>query len=191
MSTQRNTGEIRDVAGRRPVTEVEKRIRLEPLTAAHAEELFPALNHPEIYSFIPEQPPTSVLALADRYRRLESRCSPDGSEQWLNWAIRRVEDQQCIGYIQATVHPERTADFAFVLTPACWGLGLAREASIAALSLLFTHVGVTSVFASVDRRNLRSTGLLLRLGFQRVTAASYPHGTIEDSDDVFRLNRSA
>jgi ribosomal-protein-alanine N-acetyltransferase len=167
------------------------RISLEPLTAAHAAELFPVLSHAAIYTYIADQPPVSVSALAERYRRLESRYSPDGSQQWLNWVMRRSESHECIGYVQATVHATSTADFAFVLAPPFWGLGLAHEASIVALAFLFTEFGVSSVFATADRRNLRSSALLLRLGFQRVPSASYPHGTKEDSDDVFRLNRNA
>lgn len=197
--------EIEEIIEREPYLEIEhqsrrgyifarrraSRVQLEPLTVAHAEEMFAVLADPAIYTYIANRPPASVAALADRYRRLESRASPDGSQHWLNWAIRRVEDQQCNGYVQATIHPAATADFAFVLAPSFWGLGLAREASAAALSLLFTQLGVTSVFATVDRRNLRSSALLRRLGFQLVPAASYPHGTAEESDDVFQLNSTA
>ena len=171
-------------------SDLKNRVILEPLTATHAPELFPALSHAAIYTYIAEQPPVSVSALTERYRRLESRCSPDGSQQWLNWAIRHLESRDCIGYVQATVYTARSADFAFVLAPAFWGLGLAHEASLAALSKIFAQFGVTSVFATVDRRNLRSSALLLRLGFERVPSACYPHGTIEDSDDVFRLSRN-
>jgi RimJ/RimL family protein N-acetyltransferase len=165
---------------------IAERIRLEPLTAAHAAELYTALRDPDIYTFIPDQPPASLAALTERYRRLESRCSPDGSQQWLNWVVRRSEDRQCVGYIQATIHRASTADFAFVLAPSVWGLGLAREAASAVLPVLSSDYGATSIFATVDRRNQRSIGLLTRLGFQRVPAPSYPHDPVEESDDVFR-----
>ena len=164
-------------------------ISLEPLTAGHAGELFPVLSHPAIYTYIADQPPVSVSALAERYRRLESRFSPDGSQQWLNWAIRRCEDQRCVGFVQATVHAAGTADFGFVLAPPFWGLGLAQLASTLALSILFTKFGVLSAFATVDRDNLRSSVLLHRLGFKRLPSASYPHGLIDDLDDLFRLIR--
>lgn len=97
-----------------------------------------------------------------------ARWPPENLEsrlQRLNWAIRLNVDQQCVGFIQATVHPEATADFAFVLAPPFWGLSLAREASAAALSLLFVEFKVASVFATVDCRNVRSSTLLRRLGF--------------------------
>lgn len=167
------------------------RLTLEPLTVSHAAELFPLLADSLIYRFIPDEPPVSAVALAERYQRLEARRSPDGSEQWLNWAIRRRADRQCVGYVQATIYPGGTADFAFVLGSSFWGLGLAREASVATLRMLFAEFGVTSVFATADRRNLRSSALLTRLGFVRVEPASYPHGDVLDSDDLFRLDDHA
>jgi [ribosomal protein S5]-alanine N-acetyltransferase len=165
------------------------RIILEPLTVAHAAELFPLLADGQIYRFISDEPPVTVATLAERYRRLESRLSPDGLEQWLNWAIRRRDDQRCVGSIQATIYPGGTADFAFVLGSSFWGLGLAREASVAALRTLFSEFGVTSVFATVDERNLRSLGLLTRLGFIEVQPVSYPHGKVSDFDRVYLLGK--
>jgi ribosomal-protein-alanine N-acetyltransferase len=167
------------------------RIKLEPLTVAHAAELFPLLADREIYRFIPSEPPISVAALAERFQGLVSRCSPDRSQQWLNWAIRRLDDGQCVGFLQATIHPGGTADFAFVLGASFWGLGLAREASILALNTLFAEFGVNSVFATTDERNLRSSGLLTRLGFAKIQPASYPHGNVLTSDDVFQLDKNA
>jgi ribosomal-protein-alanine N-acetyltransferase len=163
---------------------------LEPLTVAHAAELFPLFADGQIYRFIPDEPPVTVAALAERYRRLESRLSPDGSEQWPNWAISRRDDHRCVGYIQATIYPGGAADFAFVLGSSFWGLGLAKEASVAALRTLFSELEVTSVFATVDKRNLRSSGLLARLGFLGVQPISYPHGKVSDFDRVFRLERN-
>jgi RimJ/RimL family protein N-acetyltransferase len=163
---------------------------LEPLIAAHAAELFPLLGDRQIYQFISDKPPVSVAALEARYQSLESRYSPDRSQQWLNWAIRRVDDGQCVGYLQATIHPGGTADFAFVLGSSFWGLGLARDASLLALHTLFAEFGVASVFATTDQRNVRSAALLTRLGFVRVQPSSYPHGNVLVSDYVFQLDKN-
>ncbi len=183
--TQSNFIEIAGAVDRQPPS----RTQLEPLTAAHAAELFPVLCDPAVYAFIPDRPPASAEALAERYHRLESRTSPDGSQRWLNWAIRLVEDRRCIGFVQATIHAGATADLAFVLGREYWGLGLAGEASAKALAQLFIEFHVESVFATVDRRNLRSAALLRRLGFHLVSAAIYPHGPVESTDDVFQLTR--
>jgi RimJ/RimL family protein N-acetyltransferase len=69
------------------------------------------------------------------------------------------------------------------------GLGLAHEAAELALKSLFTEFDVTCVFATTDRQNLRSAKLLTRLGFTRVQPASYPHGNVLISDDVYQLSR--
>lgn len=169
--------------------ETAERVNLEPLTVAHAEEMFAALSDPAIYAWLMDGPPVSLAALRERYRRLESRCSADGSQQWLNWVIRRTEDGQCIGYVQATIYPEQSADIGFVLAPQFWGLGLGREAAAAMLSCLFASYAVTSVFATVDRSNLRSQALLERLGFRQIRPARYPHGPAEETDNVFQLPR--
>ena len=144
-----------------------------------------------IYVFIPDEPPVSIAALAERYQCLETRYSPDRSQSWLNWAIRRLDDRQCVGYLQATIHAGGTADFAFVLGSAFWGLGLAQAASALVLRALFTEYGTTSVFATTDQRNLRASRLLTRLGFAKIQSTSYPHGEVLSSDQAFQLNKRA
>ena len=75
---------------------------LEPQVVAHAEEMFVVLCDPAIYQF-EGVPPPSVERLAAGYRRRESRISPDGQEQWLNWVVRRLPGGEATGYVQATV----------------------------------------------------------------------------------------
>lgn len=55
------------------------RLALEPQVAAHADEMFVVLADPAIYEH-ENEPPASVEWLRERYRRLESRRSPDGRE---------------------------------------------------------------------------------------------------------------
>jgi [ribosomal protein S5]-alanine N-acetyltransferase len=76
--------------------EVEKtleteRLLLEPLLPQHATLLFEGLADARLYRFIPRNPPESVEALETRYRKLSSRRSADGSEAWLNFAMRLRE----------------------------------------------------------------------------------------------------
>src|SRR5438105_3251291 len=102
-------------------------LRLEPLVAAHAEEMFEPLSAVAIYDYMPGRPPLSVAALRERYGQLETRRSPDGRDQWLNWIVR-LHSGQCVGFVQATIHPSLTGDFAFVLAPEYWGRRIAFEA---------------------------------------------------------------
>lgn len=159
-------------------------LRLEPLVAAHAEEMFAPLSAIAIYDYMPGQPPLSAAALRERYVRLEKGHSADGRQQWLNWIVR-LHSGRCAGFVQATIYPGSTGDFAFAFAPAYWGRGVAFEACKAALPYLFRARGVTALFATVDPRNARSVRLLLRLGFDEVTPADYPHGEVTPNDRVF------
>ena len=144
-----------------------ERLTLEPLTREHAEPLFRALRHKEIYRFIPQDPPASVDEFTERYQFLEKRKSPDGREHWLNWAVRLKEDGACLGRIQSTVRQDRTALFAYEFGNDWWGQGLATEASLRVIEHLFASYEVDRFIAEVDTRNVASMRLLERLGFER------------------------
>ncbi len=103
------------------------RLRLVPLRVEHSEGMFSLLSDPRIYEFFPDEPPTSLDYLRERYHRLEMRHSPDVREQWLNWIIQAPESNVCMGFIQATIHTPTTGDFAFVLGPSYWARGLAYD----------------------------------------------------------------
>lgn len=89
------------------------RLQLELLRETHAEELFDLYSDPRLYTFTPQDPPASLEALAARYRFLEARQSPDGSEQWLNWAVRVKLTQSCIGCVQITLSQDGRAQLAY------------------------------------------------------------------------------
>jgi len=164
-----------------------KTLRLEPLTVAHAEEMFESLSSPALYDYMPGAPPLSVAALRERYAKLAGGTSADGRQLWLNWIIR-LASGRCVGFVQATIYPARTGDFAFVLAPECWGRGVAFEACRAAIPYIADELRVTELFATVDPKNTRSIRLLTRLGFNEVPPALYPHGEVEANDRVFSFS---
>lgn len=139
------------------------RLSLEPQTAAHADPMFVVLSDPAIYEY-ENEPPPSLEWLRERFRKLESRRSSDGQEQWLNWVVR-LPTSALIGYVQATVHADGTADVAYELSSAHWGRGLARHAVQAMIDELIANYQVRSVWAVFKRDNQRSMRLLERLGF--------------------------
>jgi len=138
-------------------------LTLEPQVAAHAEAMFEVLSDPAIYLH-ENAPPESLDWLRNRFSRLESRRSGDGTEQWLNWVIR-LPDGELIGYVQASVQPDGRADIAYVLCSAHWGRGHARRAVAAMLDELALHHHARSFAAVLKRSNVRSMRLLERLGF--------------------------
>jgi len=140
-----------------------RRVTLEPQTAAHADEMFVVLSDPAIYTY-ENEPPASLEWLRTRFAKLESRRSADGSEQWLNWVVR-LRDSELIGYVQATVLPDRRALIAYEFASRHWGRGLAREATEALIRELVEYYQVISLRAVAKTANARSLRLLERLGF--------------------------
>lgn len=65
---------------------------LEPLVVAHAAELYALLADPALYTYLDYGPPGDVARVAWTYQQLEARQSPDGREQWLNWAVRALDE---------------------------------------------------------------------------------------------------
>jgi RimJ/RimL family protein N-acetyltransferase len=139
-------------------------LALEPQVAAHAEAMFAVLSDSAIYEY-ENAPPASVDALRERYRKLETRRSGDGSEQWLNWVVRLPEGELA-GYVQATVYPHRhDSDIAYEFASRYWGRGLARTAVEAMVGELAAQYDVRALSAILKRTNERSRRFLERLGF--------------------------
>jgi RimJ/RimL family protein N-acetyltransferase len=140
---------------------------LEPLVVSHAQTLYPLLQDARLYTYIPEDPPASVEALATRYRRLEARRSPDGQEIWLNWAARLTATNDYVGTFQATTEPDQIALLAYMVFPQWQGRGYAREGCTEVLEYLAREHGVRLVVAEIDTRNRASFRLVESLGFAR------------------------
>jgi ribosomal-protein-alanine N-acetyltransferase len=147
-------------------------ITLEPQLASHAPAMFDLLCDPAIYEY-ENEPPASVEALRERFKRLESRTSPDGKQQWLNWVVRmqsRDVADEVAGYVQATVHPNGRASVAYVLGNRHWGKGIASRAVIAMIKELREHHGAGECIAILKSVNARSLRLLQGLGFKLASA---------------------
>lgn len=165
------------------------RLTFEPLVPSHASRLYEPFLDPELYLYIPQEPPVSLERLAARYALLEARRSPDGVEVWLNWAIRLRNSDCYVGVIQATVFPDRSAQAAYFIFRPHWRRGYAKEACARILEHLAMDYGVERVWADVDTRNVASIRLLESLGFQReklTVSADFFKGS---SSDEFRYAR--
>ena len=144
------------------------RLILEPIQAAHAAEMFALWQDRDIYTFVPEEPPPSLLWLEQRYAGLTSRQSPTADEAWLQWVLRRRIDRVPLGRLEASVSLGATAQAAWMLGTSYTGYGYAGEAMRRMLAHLRNDYKVHEVHAEIDTRNLRSLRLAEALGFARV-----------------------
>lgn len=145
-----------------------QRLLLKPLKQSHATLLYPILQNPQIYCYIPQDPPVSLEMLEQHYHKLERRLSPTDEEAWLNWAVGLKSSEQFIGRVEASVSSNRIANFAYVFGSQFWNNGYATEACQKVLQLLFDDYEVIEIKAQVDTRNQASIRLLERLGFEQV-----------------------
>lgn len=166
-------------------------IKLESLLPDHAVEMFAGLSHIEAYRFIPEMPPTNLTNLYERYVRLASGQSADGSEIWMNWIARsQTPEMLALGYTQATI-TQSLATIAYHVFPNYWNQGVGTLAVHLTLEELFARDDIEQVQALVDTRNLFSISLLKRLGFENtkfIKNADYFKSTSSD-EFVFSVNR--
>jgi len=152
----------------------EVQVRIEPQAERHAEDLFAALQAPELHEFLGSAPPASVEEVRQRILRQNRGPRNDSGDIWLNWIV--LVDNDIAGITQSTITPDGTANLAYVLSPAFWGRSLGYEACRLTLLELSKMKNVKSVVADTERGNLRSAALLMRLGFKQVR---------EIGDDVF------
>ena len=150
-------------------TIVASRCTLEPQVAVHAREMFNVLSDPAIYEFENEPPPSEEW-LEKRYSLLESRCSADGTEQWLNWVVR-LPRGQLAGYVQATVLGSGSSYVAYELASRHWRQGIGGSAVSAMLDELHSCYSVHRFVAVFKSANYRSAGLLRSLGFSVASQA--------------------
>jgi len=137
-----------------------RQIRLEPLRAEHAQEMAPLLDDPHLHVFIGGRP-ASLAELQQRYQRQAAGRSADGAERWLNWIVRRLDDDRAIGTVQATVADEAgdvTAAVAWVVATPYQGRGYAREAAHVMVAWLWRS-GVTRIVAHIHPRHEASAAI--------------------------------
>src|SRR5882672_523389 len=153
-------------ADTQPALESE-RLVLEPLLPEHASRTFALWQDERLYTFIPFEPPTDLLALEERYRKLAVRRSPEGTEEWLNWFAREKSSGEYVAQIQVTIRPDSSAYLAYFTFASQWRRGYAYEACEAVIRWLIGR-GVEELVAELDTRNVASIRLIEKLGFRRV-----------------------
>ena len=121
--------------------------------------------------------PAPAEELRRRYERQVVGHSPDGSSGWLNWLLRRRDDDRLVGTVQATLHREAdglVAELAWVVVTAAQGQGLARDAATAMAGWL-REQGVHRLVAHVHPEHAASMAVARALDL-------HPTGMVVDGE---------
>jgi RimJ/RimL family protein N-acetyltransferase len=144
---------------------VTKRLVLEPLVPAHAQLLFDDLRDERLFRYHGGRP-ESVQQLERRFETWRSRASPDGSQIWLNYALKNKNEASYVGWVQATIAGDE-ALIGYDIFVRYWRQGYAKEACSELIRSLLHDHNAHSIIAVVDTENAASIGLLEALGFER------------------------
>lgn len=142
------------------------RFLLEPLAAAHVDEMVQVLQPEELYRFTGGEAPTREVLQA-RYARQMAGHSPDGDAGWLNWIIRARASGRAIGFVQATLTGRAdtaVADMAWLVTPTAQGSGAAIKSGAAVLAWLH-GLPLRDIRAAIHPEHAASARVAERLGF--------------------------
>jgi RimJ/RimL family protein N-acetyltransferase len=148
-----------------------ERLILDPLRVKDAEEMAPLLADPGLHTYIGGVPAT-VGELRERYRRQVGGRSPDGSQRWLNWVVRRRDSGHAVGTVQATIsvrNDASIAEVAWVIAASYQRRGYARESAAEMLRWLRRH-GIGSVVAYVHPEHDASAAVARALGLRATEA---------------------
>jgi RimJ/RimL family protein N-acetyltransferase len=151
-----------------------RRLILEPLRVAHADEMVSVLGDEALYEYTGGAPPT-LEELQERYARQLSGRSPDRTRGWLNWIVREREHRGAVGTVQTTLGWDEqalVAELAWVIGVSHQRRGYATEAAEAMVAWLARH-GVLAVAAHIDPEHKASVTVATRLG---LIATNTVHG---------------
>jgi ribosomal-protein-alanine N-acetyltransferase len=144
-----------------------RRLVLEPILAGHAREMAFLLKDQDLYNFVPQDPP-ALEELEKTYRFWSQRISPTGDELWLNWVARMKSTGEAIGHFQAGVKEGPDSNLGYTVGRKFQRQGFASEALRGILSFLGSEIGIKSIKAWIDTRNIPSIALVEKLGMIQV-----------------------
>ncbi len=142
------------------------RLRLRPLVATDADDLFTVFSDPQVMRYW-LTPPWS-----DREHAVHSIAADERSRlagDALRLGLEESASARIIGTCSLfAFHAEsRRAELGYALARAHWGRGFMHEALCAVLTYAFRTLGLHRIEADIDPRNAASARALERLGFRR------------------------
>ncbi len=142
-----------------------ERLHLREMTAADGEFLNALMNEPPYLQYIGDR---GIRSPEDAVRFIESSFVPSYRKHGYGlYAVEVAASQQPVGITGLVRRAGLTCpDLGFAFLEETWGRGYAREASEAAMVDARERLRIDRIQAICSPANVRSIGLLLRLGFQ-------------------------
>jgi RimJ/RimL family protein N-acetyltransferase len=139
------------------------RLRLEPLTADHAEDLVALDGDAEVMQYLTGRARTRQEVLDEWLPVLTRETGPGGLLGY--WAGSR-DDDTFVGWWALNPSPddEHQAELGYRLRRASWGQGLASEGALALLAHGFERGGLNRIWAQTMAVNTASRGVMTRIG---------------------------
>ena len=108
-------------------------------------------------------------SLSDSEEMIDLMFESFQNKTGINWAIENKFNGRMIGYVGfwRIITEHVRAEIGYALKPPVWGKGYMKEAIMAALYFGFEQLGLHSVEANVNPKNLASVRLLKSLGFKK------------------------
>lgn len=148
---------------RLPILETE-RLRLEPLTADDAVDVFPLMDDPEVMHFWDSPELDDPDVVAEIVRSQVATMHAGGA---IYWAVRTLDGANFLGVwdLSEIDRRHRRAEVGFMLHREAWGQGYAAEAMRTVLAYAAVS-GLRKLVARTHLGNRRSESLLEKLGFK-------------------------
>lgn len=146
-----------------PVTLAGEVVRLEPLTASHAEPLAQVGLHPELWRLQPEP----VQTLDDMQRYVDRALAGQRDGNCLPFVIVRQDNGQVIGatrYMDIALAHKRLEIGGTWITPASQRSGANTEAKFLLLQHAFETIGIMRIVFKTELSNMQSRQAILRIG---------------------------
>lgn len=146
-----------------PVTLAGEVVRLEPLTASHAEPLAQVGLDPELWRLQPEP----VQTLDDMQRYVDRALAGQRDGNCLPFVIVRQDNGQVIGatrYMDIALAHKRLEIGGTWLTPASQRSGANTEAKFLLLQHAFETIGIMRIVFKTELSNMQSRQAILRIG---------------------------
>jgi RimJ/RimL family protein N-acetyltransferase len=153
---------------------------------------------PAVMEFMPRT--LSVAESEVSIERFEACFDANGYGLWaVEVTGHRPGNAPCIGFVGLTpvdidVAFAPAVEIGWRLARRCWGRGLATEAALAAVSFGFQECDLTEIVSFTAERNVRSRGVMARLGMRHDPREDFGHPLLEVHDPLrrhvlYRLSR--